>query len=260
VGAMSELPLPDGGLAPVSRVGQTVRRQTGPWTPAVHALLRHLEAVGFDGAPRVLGIDDKGREVLTYVDGEDGHHARRAALHDDRTLAAVGRLIKRYHAAVADFVPPSDAQWRNGGDSPAGSIVCHNDLGPVNTVYADGRPRAFIDWDFAAPGLPVWDLAYAAWSFVPLFDNEFCLRAGYPSAPRGPRLRILCDAYGLHDRDGFVDVVRSRQQTQYDMVRNAASAGDPQYERIWRDNAGQRWLDAMRYLDSEHDEWVRHLL
>src|SRR5262249_49783642 len=41
----------------------TVRRPAGPWTPAVHALLTHLHAAGFHGAPRPLGIDEHGREI-----------------------------------------------------------------------------------------------------------------------------------------------------------------------------------------------------
>jgi hypothetical protein len=57
------------GLTEVERVGDTIRRGTGPWTPAVHALLRHLEAVGFDAAPRVLGFDEQGREVLAPSGG-----------------------------------------------------------------------------------------------------------------------------------------------------------------------------------------------
>lgn len=254
-----EQPLPGSGVAPVSRVGRTVRRQVGPWTPAVHALLRHLEDVGFDGAPRVLGLDEQGREVLTFIEGEDGHHARRAALHDDPTLAAVGRLIRRYHDAVAGFVPPADANWQFQGRAPRVGIVCHNDLAPVNTVYVDGQPQAFVDWDFAAPAPPEWDLACAAWSFVPLYDDEFCLRYGYPTHARGPRLRLLCDAYGLADRVGFVDLIRARELALYDLVRMSAQAGEPRYARIWQETRGQRWLDAVTYLDRERDAWSRHL-
>ncbi|MGE5830866.1 MAG: phosphotransferase, partial [Micromonosporaceae bacterium] len=184
-----EQPLRGSGRAPVTRVGRTVHRPVGPWTPAVHALLRHLEDVGFDAAPRVLGIDAEGREVLTFVDGEDGHHARTAALHDDNALAAVGQLIRRFHDSVAGFVAPADATWQFLPNAPRGGIVCHNDLAPVNTLYVDGRPRAFIDWDFAAPAPPEWDLACAAWSFVPLYDDDYCRRYAYPAAPRGPRLR-----------------------------------------------------------------------
>jgi hypothetical protein len=48
---MDEELLADSGVTKVVRVGQTVQRSAGAWTPAVRALLRHLENVGFDGAP-----------------------------------------------------------------------------------------------------------------------------------------------------------------------------------------------------------------
>jgi len=249
----------DNDPAAVSRVGDTVRRPVRPWTPAVHALLRYLEEVGFDGAPRVLGIDEQGREVLTHIPGVDGHHARLGINHDDRTLGCVGRLIRRYHDAVAGFVAPPDAQWQFQETAPRQGIVCHNDLAPVNTVYVDGLPIAFIDWEFAAPAPPEWDLACAAWSYVPLYDDQFCHRYGYSTAPRGPRLRILCDAYGLADRTGFIDLIRSREMAQYDMVRLSARAGDPRFLKAWQETRGQRWLDAVAYLDQERDAWARCL-
>src|SRR5688500_18477396 len=88
------------GDAPVVRVGDTVRRRTGPWTTAVHALLAHLADVGFDGAPRVLGIDDQSREVLTYIAGEDGRSAPR---YSDDTLIEEAQLLRSYHDAVRGF-------------------------------------------------------------------------------------------------------------------------------------------------------------
>lgn len=36
----------------------------------MHEFLTHLARAGFDGAPRVLGLDDQQREVLTFIDGE----------------------------------------------------------------------------------------------------------------------------------------------------------------------------------------------
>lgn len=254
-----EVPLRGGGIQPVVRLGRTVRRPVGPWTPAVHALLRHLEDVGFDGAPRVLGIDDAGREVLTYIEGEEAHHARRSELHSDNALVEVGVLIRRFHDAVADFVPPADARWQFQADAPRDGIVCHNDLAPVNTIFVDDQPAAFIDWDYAAPAPPAWELACAAWSFVPLDDDAFCRRYEYPVASRGPRLRLLLDAYGLEDRSGFLDLVRQRELALYDMVRLRAGAGEPGFVQVWRETRGQRWLKAVAYLDRERDEWERYL-
>lgn len=255
-----EEPLRGGGMAPVVRVGDTVRRKTGPWTAAVHALLRYLDAVGFDGVPRVLGIDQQGREVLSYIQGDPriGHFP--TGIDHDAALVAAARLIHRYHDAVAGFVPPAGSAWRFMVGAPRDGIVCHNDLGPANTVYTAGQPRAFIDWDFAAPASPVWDLAYAAWRFVGLYSDEDCRRLGFPADPRGPRLRLFCDAYGLQERDSFVDLIRARQQALYDTVRALGEAGDPDFAPIWHQTRGEQWLRTMRYLDSQRAEWQSHLM
>src|ERR687894_794302 len=104
--------LTGGFFSEVVRVGDTVRRSTGPWTPAVHALLKHLEEVGFEGAPRVLGFDEQGREVLTYIPGEVPHRAE-PALETDRALEEAARLLRRYHDAVADFALPPGINWHH---------------------------------------------------------------------------------------------------------------------------------------------------
>lgn len=77
----------------VYRVGNTVRRSAGLWTPSVHALLRHLEAAGFDGSPRVIGsgFDTQGREVLSYIEGEFVH----PRAWSDEGMTELGRLLRR---------------------------------------------------------------------------------------------------------------------------------------------------------------------
>lgn len=251
-------PLPGSGRVPVTRAGRTVRRPVSPWTPSVHALLRHLESVGFTGAPRVIGIED-GHEILTFIDGVEAHHARDPLLHNDAALAAVGRLLRRYHDAVASFVPPPDAVWQWPTPVGPGAIIGHNDLGPQNTVYVGQAPIAFIDWDYAAPALPIWDLAYAAWSFIPLYDNDFAARHGYSTAPRGPRVRILCDAYGLTDRSAFLDTVRERQRAFIDMVQQRAAAGVPGFAEVWRNTNGDRWRNAIAFVDTHRHDWQPYL-
>jgi hypothetical protein len=154
-----EVPLP-GTFSNLAKVGDTVRRSTGPWTSAVHALLRHLERAGFDGAPRVLGVDSQGREVLTFIPG----HVPRAARPDvatDRALVEVGLLLRRYHDAVSGFSLPPGIGWYGGADPDPGasSVVCHNDLAPRNTVFRGGSPVAFLDFDLASPDRPAWDVA-----------------------------------------------------------------------------------------------------
>src|SRR5262245_42072127 len=162
--------------AGVVRVGDTVRRPAGPWTPAVHALLRHLHEVGFRGAPRPLGLDEQGREVLTYAAGNVPWPDRFDLLAPEDQVARVGRLIRDLHDALEGFTPPPGAQWQALMPAPADAsgtqeMIIHHDLAPWNLVLpaeGTGDEWVFIDWDGAAPGTRLWDLAYAAHGFVPL--------------------------------------------------------------------------------------------
>ncbi|MDP9238195.1 MAG: aminoglycoside phosphotransferase family protein [Chloroflexota bacterium] len=229
--------LPGGNVAPVYRVGDTVRRVTGSWTPAVHALLRHLERSGFEGAPRVVGIDDDGREILSYIEGSVPYASDiPSEIWSDEALAQAARLIRAYHEAVQSFEPPPGARWRLCPGAPTqGDIVCHNDIAPWNTAYRDGAPVAFIDWDLAAPATRIWDIAYAAWRFVPLYYD------GIPGSDRqadteeyARRLALFCDEYGPDDRSGLLDAIQDRQQAMYDTVRTWGEAGVPGFAEMWQ--------------------------
>ncbi len=193
----------------------TIRRPVGRWTPAVHALLRHLEDVGFQGAPRVLGKDEAGREILTYLPSDP-----RPAWSNE-ALIATACLVRQLHEALADFVPPEGAVWRLppvARYTPNGHIG-HNDLCPVNTVYVDGLPYGFIDWDLAGPSRPLDDVAFAAISFVALRPDGFWPRPGCTAPPnRAVRLRLFCDAYGVEDRLGLLDAIEEFQREELSMT------------------------------------------
>jgi hypothetical protein len=196
-----ERPLSGGNSTSVVRVGDTVRRATGPWGPAVHGLLRHLEEQGFDGAPRFLGLDDRGWEVLTFLDGEVGGYPLPEGLWSDEALAGAARLIRRYHDATVGYVPPEGAVWRLPIPGGPQEVICHNDLAPYNVVYRRGEPTGIIDFDTATPGPRVWDLAYAAYCFVPLCRPDHARSLGFGDLDDvGRRLRLFCDVYRLDAR------------------------------------------------------------
>jgi hypothetical protein len=256
----------DGNVSDVVRVGNTVRRVTGPWSAAVHALLRHLEAVGFarsDGgaAPRFLGLDERGREVLSFVEGETLPPDVRDC--GDAVLAGVGRLLRRYHDAVAGFVPPPDTRWQFGVGAPThGDVVCHNDVGPWNVVARGGQPAALIDWDLAAPAPRAWDVAHALWRFVPLYqDPSFGSTHGDFGTPaeQGRRAAVLCDAYGLEERAGLLDLVERRIRVSHDSLAAWAAAGVPTYVKLWRAGHGEGTHGNLAYLRHHRAEIERHL-
>ncbi|MET7422659.1 phosphotransferase [Dactylosporangium sp. NPDC005555] len=223
----------DGGAV---RVGDTVRRAAGVWTPAVHLLLRHLQDAGFDRAPRALGIDHQGREVLSFLPGEVVGAARPwpAWVHSDDALRQVAGWLRDFHRAAASFVPPADAVWRDGSTWRPGLIIGHNDAAPYNAAWAGGRLTGFFDWDFAAPATAEDDLASAAFAWVPLHARHVVTAEGFTAfADRPRRLRLFLDAYGHPGPAGdFVAVVRRRVLANVDTMRRAAAAGDPTFARM----------------------------
>lgn len=221
-------------------VGGTVRRPTGPWTPSVHALLRHLEHHGFVGSPRALGVDHHGREILSFVPGATIGTQRPwpAWVHSEDALPQVGAWLRGYHDCVADFVPPVDATWRAGSHAwRPGDVIGHNDAAPYNAVWQtspDGRTElvGFIDWDFASPCAPIRDLAFVASAWVPLHNREAARSEGFDDfAARPRRPRMLLDAYDWTGTVAAVlDAVRARIVDHLRIVRELA-AGDPVFQR-----------------------------
>ncbi len=244
----------------VVRVGDTVHRPQTARSAAVHALLQHLERVGFDGAPRYLGQDDQQREVLSYVEGRTSAKAPHEPwVLSDSALASVARLLRRFHDAVRGFDPsarvwPTDvpARFRDG-------LVSHNDVNLDNVVFSGDDAVGLIDFDLASPGSAVWDVALAARLWVPLrADADIAdLRRGR----REHRLRLFVDAYGLPeaDRRRLVDAALETHHWCYSIVRAGAERGVPGYVRYWDGSAQRRAERVQRWLVEHGDALDRAL-
>jgi len=226
----------------VVRVGDTVRKPATAATPAVEALLRHLD--GFAGAPRTFGRDERGRQVLEYVPGTVEDIPATAA-----ELDRVGRLIRDLHDALADFEPPPDARWDVVIPADRDEQICHHDLAPWNLVRADDR-WVFIDWDGAGPGSRMWDLAYAAHGFVPM-------RAGGDPEVDGRRLRALLDGYGGDEgqRAELPDLIAAHTRGMFDLLRDSAATGRQPWARLYAEGHGDHWGPAADYIDRNRDRW-----
>jgi len=239
----------------VVRVGDTVRRPARGSSPAVRALLLHLEDVGFEGAPRYLGSDEHDREVFSYVEGEAPLPPFPAWSMTQDALRAVASLLRRFHEAVDSFDPLGVSGWAPMLADPAGgSLVCHNDPYPENVIFREGRPVALIDFDLAAPGRPLWDVARAARVWAPLGAPQ--VRDTAQRRLDGvTRLGRFAAAYGVDSAHAgeLVDLIWAERAQMLTHIRGEIAQGNPTWVDYWHDTQGEEraaaddaWLDQHR--------------
>jgi hypothetical protein len=243
----------------VSRVGATVRRPWRATSPATHALLDHLEQVGFDGAPRFLGIDGCGRETLSYIPGEAAIEPYPDWALADEALVSVAQLLRRYHDAVESFDVTGHTWPEFVPDEFREGIVSHNDPNLDNVIFSDGVAVGLIDFDLAGPGARVWDVACAARLWAPLRDERDA-----PAQLRGrslERLRLFVDAYGLSgpERARLVEVTIHTHERCYRVVCRALDGGHETFGRMWREG-GRLRTDRTRRWIAGHGPEMRAVL
>jgi phosphotransferase family enzyme len=221
----------------VVRVGDTVCRPAAPCRAATHALLGHLAAAGFDGAPRVLAAGPV-TETLTYIAGRAAVPPLSDDMLTDEALVSVAGLLGRYHRAAASFDPAGHAWPRPVPARYRGGLVSHNDVHPANVIFRAGRAVALIDFDLAGPGSPAWDLASAARHWSPLYDERDVGDSRQGQALR--RFRLLLDAYGLPaaGRREVAEAILANHDWSSAIITDAARAGHPGFIDYWQRVAG----------------------
>jgi hypothetical protein len=219
----------------VVRIGDTIRRPARQSSEAVRELLLHLERAGFAGAPRYLGTDDQGRDVLTYVEGDVAVPPYPEWSMADTTLLSFASLLREFHDAVASFDAAAVAGWElDWADPVGGRQVCHNDTFPENVVFRDGRAIALIDFDMAAPGRPFWDLAVATQEWMPLHAPGTRSDHDYP-LDAVARFGRFARAYGVEADDAvaLVDIVFEERAQAIANIRHEVELGNPVWSKSW---------------------------
>jgi hypothetical protein len=244
------------------RIGDTVRRPASSLSGAVEAVLRHLEVVGFDGAPRFLGRDARRRDVLSFVDGEVAGRPWPAWVADEARLRSLARLLRGYHDAVAPLglpeavlvVPQPAPDGLPGRIAGEPELVGHRDVTPENVVFRDGRAVALIDFDLLGPVTRVEELAnlllwWGPW--MPEADREPALRDVDPAR----RACIATDAYGLSeaDRARLVPVSINLAERSWHLMRWRAEHLGGGWARMWQQGVGDRIARRRAWLEQRGD-------
>jgi len=218
-----EVPLAGGRVNPgVVRVGETVRRPMGARAPFIHDRLVHLEAVGFDGAPRFLGVDEVGREIISFLPGTP---IPGTEILSDSEIQSAATLIQRYHDAAAAI--PDVVLDRH-------ETVIHGDAGPWNILWVDGRASTLIDFDEARPGERLEDLGFA-WKGLRLVAD------GPSVSEQRRRLGILAEAYGVRIDADLLEA-----------IENAVA-------RLAAKGRAERWSNEVLTQLDEEQRWHRRI-
>lgn len=248
----------------VFRHGALVERPAPRTARALHAHLLALKEQGFDAAPRPIRLTADGREQLTFIPGDVALPPFPRWVMTETALRSVGSLLRRLHDASAAIAVDACAEWpRSLADPAGGTMLCHNDVCPENVVFRDGRATALIDFDLAAPGRAVWDVAMTARYWVPMLDPTSAA-VSYPAGLDAPaRLRILADGYGLspQERGELPGVIEQATASCRAFVAERVADGDHAYTQALSEHGGwQRWDRIQEWLVAHHEIFKAALL
>lgn len=232
----------------VVRVGQTVRK---PWLENSAAVQGYLAALRSSGVevPQPLGRDEKGRQVVEYV---EGHLAMDQLPLGQDELLRVGRMIRRIHDASETVVIPQPSDWKMLLPAENPNLMCHNDLAPWNLILGDRW--IFIDWDGAGPSTRLWDLAYSAQSFALLFE-------GQPVEEASARLRAIVDGYEADDglRKALPATMAKRTSAMFNLLRSSHQTGFQPWADMYVNGHGEHWRNAAQYVLRNQAAWEQAL-
>jgi hypothetical protein len=262
---MDEEPLA-GGIAnagAVTRIGSHVLRPASPHVASIHDLMRRVRLAGFDGGPVPAGSGQDGRECLEYIEGDVPVPPYPGWAQSSRALESVASLLRRFHDASRSFDMAGTSWSAELADPVGGEIICHNDVCLENVVFRDGVATALLDFDFAAPGRPVYDLARLTLMCVPMDDDISAARLGWQPADKIARLELVADAYGLDNagRVSLLEILSGLIATGGEFVRRQVDAGNQNFAQMWNEMGGMARFDRRRrWWNQQHASFAARLL
>jgi hypothetical protein len=225
--SMEQLPRGHGGRQALRSEGGVHRTQV-PSSVTVHAFMRHLQAVGFQGAPRVIGIDDEDREILSFIEGEvlacpSWQFGQPGASPDwarsGDVLVGVALLLRDLHGAR-----PASFRWHRSGATTTGPGFSRDRSSATGTwvpitpcIETGSQPVALIDWDEIRPNEAHIEFGMAIWKYVALGTDGFFAASEWPDRPDlARRLALFAESDGITDRNSVLDAVQQAKQRSAD--------------------------------------------
>jgi hypothetical protein len=259
----NEEKLTGGNISNVYRSRDTVRRELKPESPNIHKLLKHLEDKGFSYAPKFLGIDEKGRERLSFIEGEAGHYPLKKYMWSDDVLIEIAKMLRLYHDSVSDF--SFDDSWQSIDNTPQQfEVLCHNDFAIYNIIFNHERPIGIIDFDVAGPGPRLWDIAYTLYTCVPL--SRFYLsetdekKVYYDSLQHANRVKqrviLFFESYGEGIEENYLEMVLLRLVGLCKTITRKASEGNIAFQKMIDEGHPEHYQNDIKFIREHGKEWI----
>ena len=254
--------LTGGNVSSVYRSGNTVRRELKPESPKIHKLLKHLEKKGFNYAPKFIGIDEKGREVLSFIEGEAGNYPLKSYMWSTDDLKEIAKMLRLYHDAVSDF---SFDSWQAIDNTPKPyEVICHNDFAIYNIIFDHKKPVGIIDFDVAAPGPRLWDIAYTLYTCIPLsrlYHTETGKAVYYDSSQDATRIKqrvhMFFESYGVDGmEEDYLEMVVLRLEGLCDYMIRKASEGDKAFQKMIDEGHLEHYQTEIQFVREHGKEWI----
>ena len=228
----------------------------------IHAFLGALRTTGFTGAPEPLALRET-EEELRFVEGDVALPPYPSWAQSNESLASVAQLLRQFHDASA-LVSASflDGSWSDafGEAADDDTTICHLDVCLENVVFRDGAAVALLDFDFAAPGHPLDDVASFARMCVPVDDGVRRGQLHWLSVDVGRRLQVVLDAYGAsaQERATFIDRLGRSIDMAERFVRIRVERGEPNFVAMWDSFGGaERFVRRRVWFDECREELQR---
>jgi thiamine kinase-like enzyme len=253
--------LTGGNVSAVYRLEDTVRRELKPESQKIHKLLKHLKTKGFSHAPAFLGIDEKGREILSYIEGEAGNYPLKEYMWADEALKEIANILRLYHDAVSDF--PLDESWQPIDNTPEPyEVLCHNDFAIYNIIFNHKKPVGIIDFDVAGPGPRLYDIAYTLYTCVPLsrhYHSEAGEEVSYQSDKDAERIKrrvqLFFEAYGMDFEEDIVGMVLLRLEGICKTIKRKAEEGDAAFQKMLDEGHVEHYEKDITFVREHGEEW-----
>ncbi|MEW9501818.1 phosphotransferase enzyme family protein [Jeotgalibacillus marinus] len=254
--------LAGGNVSKVYRSGNTVRRELKSNSKRIHALLKHLENKGYDYAPKYQGIDEKGREILSFIEGEAGNYPLKRYMWSEDVLIEIAKMLRHYHESVSDF--SFDDSWQSLDNTPQQvEVLCHNDFAIYNIIFQNERPIGIIDFDVAGPGPRLWDIAYTLYTCVPLsrfYLTETGKKIYYNSFQHANRIKrrakVFFDSYGEGFEEDYLEMVLLRLQGLCKTIKRKASVGDLAFQKMIDEGHLEHYQNDIKFIAEHRSEWI----